>query len=93
MHVVDAWLPSVHGVVRWVTRDDDSERTGSSATRDASTPSNRRIPEPNSTGESAIENSSIRPAFTYSRIVAPPPAMRTSRSPAAPSIPRGTQAR
>ncbi len=28
-------------------------------------------------------NSSIRPAFTYSRIVAPPPAMRTSRSPAA----------
>ena len=29
------------------------------------------------------ENSSIRPAFTYSRIVAPPPAMRTSRSPAA----------
>ena len=49
----------------------------------ASTPSNRRIPEPNSTGESAIENSSIKPAFTYSRIVAPPPAMRTSRSPAA----------
>jgi catechol 2,3-dioxygenase-like lactoylglutathione lyase family enzyme len=32
--------------------------------------------------ESAIANSSIRPALTYSRIVAPPPAMRTSRSPA-----------
>ena len=27
---------------------------------------------------SAIENSSISPAFTYSRIVAPPPTMRTS---------------
>src|SRR3954467_10699095 len=41
------------------------------------------MPEPTSTGDSAIVNSSIRPAFTYSRIVAPPPAMRTSRSPAA----------
>jgi hypothetical protein len=47
-----------------------------------STPSNRRIPEPNSTGASAIVNSSMRPAFTYWRIVAAPPAMRTSRSPA-----------
>src|SRR5689334_10244558 len=51
--------------------------------RPGSTSSNRRIPEPKSAGESAIENSSIRPAFTYSRIVAPPPAMRTSRLPAA----------
>ncbi len=46
-------------------------------------------PEPNSTGASAIVNSSIRPAFTYSRIVAPPPARRTSRSPAASRPGRG----
>ena len=46
-----------------VTRDVDSERTGATATRDASTPSNRRVPAPKSTGDSAIENSSTRPAL------------------------------
>ena len=68
--------------VRCVTLDDGSERTGSSATREASTPSNRRVPAPKSTGESAIENSSTRPAFRCSRMVSLPPAMRMSRSPA-----------
>jgi hypothetical protein len=38
--------------VRWVTRCVGSALTGSRATRPASTPSNRRIPEPNSRGES-----------------------------------------
>jgi hypothetical protein len=37
----------------------------------ADTPSNRRIPEQNRAGDSAIENSSIGPAFNYSRIAAP----------------------
>ena len=49
-----------------VTLGEGSARTGSRATRPASTPSNRRIPEPNTTGESAIVNSSIRPAFSVS---------------------------
>jgi hypothetical protein len=42
-------------------RPERGTRTGSRVTPPASTPSNRWIPEPNSTGESATENASIRP--------------------------------
>ena len=38
--------------MRWVVLGEGSAPTGSRATWAASTPSNRRIPEPNSTGES-----------------------------------------
>ena len=50
-----------------VTRCVGSVRIDSRATRPATTGSNRRIPEPNSTGEGAIENSSIRPALRTPR--------------------------
>jgi len=42
--------------VRCVTRDDGSERSGPCATLDASTPSNRRVPAPNGTGDGVIEH-------------------------------------
>src|SRR4029453_15382251 len=65
----------------WVTSD--AARTARISSCNGGTPSKRRSPTPRVTGAMWVRSSSIRPAARYWLTVAAPPAMATSRSPAA----------